>query len=215
MYRVITVAREHCSGGSAIARRVAERLGWTLLDKNLIAAVARAAQVDIDTVRRYDESVDSWWHRINRGGIWAAAIAAGASPADAQFFDAETMAGITQQIIEGAAAKGRCVIVGRGAQCMLQSSPDALHVFVYAPWQQRIARAHKRVTAGADIEDLLRSRDRTRTTYVRRYFGREWKDPHLYHMMISSQLGEEEVAGLIVAAVESHETVALSRPSGS
>jgi hypothetical protein len=88
MYNVITVAREHCSGGGAIARSVAERLGWTLLDKNPIAAVARAAQVDVETARRYDESVDSWWHRINRGGLWAACVAAGASPADAQFFDA-------------------------------------------------------------------------------------------------------------------------------
>jgi len=33
--------------------------------------------------------------------------------------------------------------------------------------------------------------------------------------MINSQLGDEAVAGLIVAAVDSHETVVLSWPSGS
>lgn len=215
MYRVITLAREYGSGGGAIAQKVAERLGWGLLDKTLIAAVARTAQVDIDTARRYDESVDSWWHRINRGGLWSASMMAGASPVDAQFFDAETMAAVAQEVIAGAAGKGDCVIVGRGAQCVLQGCSEALHVFVYAPWEQRVARVKKRVTANGDIGDLLRSSDLTRAAYVRRYFGRDWKDPDLYHMMISSQLGDEEVASLIIGGVGCPEMVAVSRSTGS
>jgi hypothetical protein len=77
-YRLITVAREYASGGGAIAKRVAERLNWRLLDKNLISGVARTAQVDIATADRYDESVDSWWRRMYRNGLWSAALAGGA-----------------------------------------------------------------------------------------------------------------------------------------
>jgi len=120
MFRVVTIAREYGSGGAAIARRVAQNLGWRLLDNDLVAAVARWANVDIRTARLYDECVDSWWHRINRAGVWSAAIMAGASPADVQFFDADAIAAIAQEVILRAASKGNCVIVGRGAQCVLR-----------------------------------------------------------------------------------------------
>lgn len=38
--------------------------------------------------------------------------------------------------------------------------------------------------------EVVRPTDRTRATYIRRYFGCDWKDPPLSHMMISSQLGQ-------------------------
>ncbi|MBZ5617795.1 MAG: cytidylate kinase-like family protein [Acidobacteriia bacterium] len=214
MFRVVTVAREYGSSGAAIAQRVAEHLEWKLLDKNLIEAVARRAQVDVATARRYDGSVDSWWHRINRAGLWSAGVAAGLRPADAQFFDAETMAAVAQEIIEGAASKGNCVIVGRGAQCVLQSRPEALHIFIYGPWPERIARVQERMGNDCDVAKLLGATDRLRAAYVRRYFGRDWKDRHLYQMMISSHIGIEKAALLIVNAVNG-ESLAPNGPEPS
>jgi hypothetical protein len=123
MYRVITVAREYGSGGSAIAMSVAQRLNWKLLDKELVAVLARTAQVDIETARRYDEAVDSWWHRINRSGLLAAAVAAGATPDVAQAFDAGKMAALTEKLISEAAMKGDCVIVGRGGHACWKAAP--------------------------------------------------------------------------------------------
>jgi cytidylate kinase len=201
MFRILTVAREYGSGGGAIARKVAEQLGWELLDRKLIDAVAQAAQVDPETVQRYDERVDSWLHRIHRGGMWHAAIGAGATPNDAQLFDAETTAAIAGKVIGNAAVRSRCVIVGRGAQCTLQGCREALHVFVYAPWEQRLVRVGQRIRPGEDIEEVIRLTDQARADYVRTYFGCDWKDPHLYHMMISSEAGDEWVARIILDAV--------------
>jgi len=210
MFRVITVSREYGSGGAAIARKVAEQLGWRLLDEHLVEAVARRAQVDVNTARRFDESIDSWWHRLNRAGLWAAAIEAGATPADAQFFDAETMAAIMQEVIRGAASTGDCVIVGRGAQCVLRDLPGVFRVFIYGSWPERIARAQRRLGSARDAAKLLQSVDRTRAECVRRYFGCDWKDPHLYHMMISSHLGIENAAAMIIHAVRDDELVSVS-----
>ena len=75
MSRVLTVAREYGSGGGHIACTVAERLGWNLLDKALVEAIARSAQVDPDLARQYDERVDSWLHRISRRSLWHGAFA--------------------------------------------------------------------------------------------------------------------------------------------
>ncbi len=216
MFRVVTVAREYGSGGGAIAQCVAQRLGWKLLDRNLIEAVARSAQVDPETARRCDEHVDSWWHRINRGGLWSAAIVAGARGSDAQFFDAETMAALSREVIAGAAAEGRCVIVGRGGQCVLKGCPDALHVFIYAPLGERLARVQRRlgINEEKDAWELVRSTDHTRAVYLHRYFGLDWRDPNLYQIMVSSHLGDESVTRLIIDACESSGVPTLSRACG-
>ena len=54
-YRVLTVNREFGSGGGRIAQTIAEWLGWKLLDRDIIDAIAYAAHVDSKVVRHYDE----------------------------------------------------------------------------------------------------------------------------------------------------------------
>jgi cytidylate kinase len=202
MFRVLTVAREYCSGGGSIARKVAERLGWNLLDVALVEAIARSARVDPDLARRYDERVDSWLHRVSRRGLWRGAFEGVATAADTEVFDAETMAALGKSLILEAHAQGNCVTVGRGAQCVLQNRRDVLHVFVYAPWSERMARARRRAPSEASVEKLIRSTDQQRADFVRLYFGCDWKNIHLYHMLINSEFGEETVAGMIVDVIE-------------
>jgi len=210
MFRGITVASECGGGGSIIARRVAERLGWSLLDRALLDAVARAAHVDTETAARYDEHVDSWWHRFHRGGLWCAAVEGGLASADVQFFDAETVASLAHGVIARAAAKGNCVIVGRGAQCVLCRRDDILHVFIYGPWGERVARVRSRGQANGNAEELLRVIDQERASYLRTYYGCDWKDPHLYHVMINSQIGTDDAASMIVDTVQRGNTQLLS-----
>ena len=86
----------------------------------------------------------------------SAALAAGLELGDDSVFDAEEMVKISQKIIEKAYTDGNCVIVGRGAQCVLQHKPDVYHVFVYAPLKERILRLRARLEKDADIEQRLR-----------------------------------------------------------
>ena len=51
-YRVLTVNREFGSGGGRIAQTVAGWLGWKLLDRDIIDAIAYAAHVDSKVVPR-------------------------------------------------------------------------------------------------------------------------------------------------------------------
>jgi cytidylate kinase len=202
MFRVLTVAREYGSGGGLIARKIAERLGWDLLDKALVEWIARTAQVDPDLARQYDEHVDSWVHRVSRRGLWHGAFEGVATVTGLEVFDAETMASLGRDLIAEAHLRGNCVIVGRGAQCVLQDQKDVLHVFIYAPWRERTARIRGRLTAVADVEDLIRLTDRQRADFIRMYFGCNWNDPHLYHMLINSEFGDDNVARMIIDAIK-------------
>ena len=200
-YRVLTVNREFGSGGGRIAQTIAGWLGWKLLDRDIIDAIAYAAHVDKDVVRHYDEHVDSWLRRINQQAMRSAALAAGLELGDDSVFDAEEMVKISQKIIEKAWTDGNCVIVGRGAQCVLQHKLDVYHVFVYAPLKERLLRLRTRLEKGANIEQRIRTVDEERAKYLQQYFGKNWCNMHLYDLMISSQTDEDATARAIVYAM--------------
>jgi len=206
MFRVLTVGREYGSGGASIARKVSESLRWELLDKALILEIARATHVGPDLVGQFDERVDSWLHRISRKGLRYGAFEGAAAVPGETFFDAETVAEVARRTIEAAYEKGNCVIVGRGAQCILQSRPDAFHVFIYAPWRERMARVRRRLPRASDIEELMRSTDRQRAEFIRLHYGCNWSDPHLYHLLINSELGEDKAASIVVEALARKES---------
>ena len=203
MIRVITVAREYGSGGARVGACVAEQLGWRLLDRALIGEIAQAAQVESAIVQAYDERVGSWVDQLMRALYKGALFEGVSSPTAADFFDGETMAAFARRVIQEAAAIGNCVIIGRGGQCILQDREDVLHVFIHAPWRERVERVRKRVAAGVDVEGTIREIDRQRATFISRYFQQDWKDPHLYDLLISSTLGEERVCSTIVQAMRS------------
>jgi len=200
-YRVLTVNREFGSGGLRIAQTIAEWLGWKLLDKDIIDAIAYKAHVDCKVVRPYDEHVVSWLRRINQQAMRSAALAAGLELGEDAVFDADQMVKISRKIIEEAHHEGNCVIVGRGSQCVLQHKPDVYHVFVYAPSQERIARLRDRLEKDANAEQRMRTVDAARAKYLLQYFGKHWYNPHLYDLMISSSADEDATARTILYAM--------------
>ena len=111
------------------------------------------------------------------------------------------MIDLSRQIIEHAYEDGNCVIVGRGAQCILQAKADVFHAFVYAPLQVRIHRLRTRLEPGANIEQRIRDVEEERAHYLRLRFGKEWNNPHLYDLMISSGEDEERTARVIEFAM--------------
>jgi len=96
---------------------------------------------------------------------------------------------------------GNCVIVGRGAQCILHQHADAFHVFIYAPRTERAERVRRRLGAHVDAEALMGSKDKERAHYVRVNFECDWVSRHLYHLMISSNVGEDAAVGTILCAL--------------
>ena len=200
-YRVLTVNREFGSGGGRIAESIAGWLGWKLLDRDIIDAIAYAAHVEKSVVRHYDEHVDSWLRRINQQAMRSATLAAGLELGEGSVFDAEQMVKLTQKIVEEAHTEGNCVIVGRGSQCILQHKPDVYHVFVYAPYKERILRLRKRLEKCANVEQRIRTVDEERAKYLQQYFGKSWCNIHLYDLMISSHEDEDETARAVLYAM--------------
>ena len=201
MIRVVTISREYGSGGGNIARRLATCLGWRLLDQSIIHDIAEAAKVRPEVVAHFDETVDSWMYRLGKMAFSFGGFDLVAASAQGEVFDAETMAELARKLIEEAASMGSCVIVGRGGQCILRGRPDALHVYMYAPQADRVKRLRGLQPEHPDPAGLVESTDRKRTAYVRQYFHEDRRNPALYQLMIDTNLGEQAVTSVILAAM--------------
>lgn len=199
MIQVITVEREYGSGGADFAHHLAERLGWKLIDTCLIEDVARKAGVAPKLVKRLDERVDPWLHRFGKA-IWLGSLER--LPGDPDVFDAERMVEFMRSYFQEQAAEGKCVVVGRGAACVLSKAPGAFHVFVYASLPRRIRFIQERFPDHfKDAEKEIEATDRRRAEFIRRYHQREWDDRRLYHLMMNSCMGMNAmVEATIVAA---------------
>ncbi len=201
-YRVLTIAREFGSGGASVARILAKELGWKLLDRELIEQIAGAAQVDADLVSHHDECTKSMIERMRHRAVRAgAAVSLGVVLKDP--FNEKRMTELSRHVVEQAHANCHCVIVGRGAQCILRNQPDVFHVFVYAPLADRLRtlRARLGIDAEAELERRAHSADTERAYYLKRVYGENWRDPLLYNMMVSSHEGDERAARAILCAM--------------
>ncbi len=199
MFNVITISREYGSGGGLIAEMLARRLGWKLVDKSLVAEVAKKAQIDAETAAKFDESVDPWFHQLLKG-LWQGGYEGLATTADVSIIDSEAMTRLGGEVIREAASLGQCVIVGRGGQCNLRHQKDAFHVSVFGPHDEKVQRLRARLGPDADIERVMDETDRRRAAYINRFYGEDWKDRRLYHLVISSVLGLETVTDTIICA---------------
>lgn len=195
MYRIITVEREYGCGAGEIAETLARQLGWKLWDRALTEEIAQQANVDCSTVERCDERVDSKFYRLARV-FWRGSYEHSTHLSDT--FDADCMFEMAQQVLQRAAEEGNCVIVGRGAPYFLRDRCDAFHVFLYAPRAEKIRRLHKSGKTLEDAEEQVDTIDRDRMTFVKHYYGADWPTRSLYHMMINTAVGNENVLSTIL-----------------
>src|SRR5712692_8037094 len=62
--RAVTISREYGSGGGEVAARLAKRLGWQLIDHEVVVRVAQKLHVSEEEAEYHDERVESLAARI-------------------------------------------------------------------------------------------------------------------------------------------------------
>lgn len=186
---VITVSRQHASGGSAIASLLAERFGYTLLYRDVIERLCESTGYK----RRIIESLDE--HARSQLQIWFEAMFAG------KYVDSSDYVKGLLQVIYGIAQLGGVVVVGRGANFVV-GAERGFHVRVIAPRELRIRSAMQQ--KGLSEKDATRevdASDHERAEFIRKVFRRSIDDPHCYDLVLNTHtIPVEGAADLIVAA---------------
>lgn len=201
MIRVITIMHQCGSGGTQLASLIARKFGWELLDHRLVDRIARIADLDVATAAQFDEQAARWWRGLRHAGINPAACCPYVSPRWLDEVDEDSVHALATQLIQAAADSGECVVVGRGAQCLLQGRADVFNVLAYAPTEERVQALQARWPEHSDAQALLTRMDSQRAEYIRQHYGRDWLDPMLYNLCVSTSIGLDRATTLINEAV--------------
>jgi cytidylate kinase len=205
MIKIVTIEREYGCGGGEIAQLLARRLGWKLWDQWLTEEIARLAKCPKAVVEAREERNDPLYYRLFKSfmrGSYEGSINA----PKLNLVDSETILRITRRVVEHAAERGSCVIVGRGSQQFLKSRPDTLRVFLYAPTEEKVRRLLARGKSEEEAEELVDTVDRERADFIQKYFNVEWPDRAIYHTMMNTAIGDEAIVHMILSFMEIYQS---------
>jgi cytidylate kinase len=215
MIRVLTIEREYGSGGSNIASGVADRLGWKLWDQLLTNEIARRMECDCRVVEEHEEKRDPLFHRLLMS-FMRGSFEGSLNAPRLKMADTDCIREVAESVVKEAAEGGKCVIVGRGSAYYLQNRSDAYHVFVYAPFDERVARLRAVGKSEREAVHLAETVDLDRAAFIKQYFGVEWPDRHRFHLMVNSRIGEGAVVDTILngIATSGKRMAASASPAG-
>ena len=200
MIKVITIDREYGSGAADIAATLAARLGWKLWDELLTIEIARILGCDCPAVEKREERRDALHYRLFQA-FMRGSFEGTLNAQRIKMVDAGCIRETSEKVVREAARQGYCVIVGRGSAYYLQSNPEAFHVFVYAPFGEKIHRLRGVGKTEEEAYMLAETVDRDRAAYVKQYFKVDWPSREIYQLMINSSLGDEVVVETILSSV--------------
>ncbi|MBV9578336.1 MAG: cytidylate kinase family protein [Chloroflexi bacterium] len=173
---VITISRHPGSLGDTIARALADRLDYRLVERSeLIRVAERIGGSDIawDRAPELRERSPSFWERLNE--------------------ERRRYASVLRRATTELAEEGDVVIVGLGSGQLLKGLSNVLRLQIIAPMEVRLERVMER---GFDdvagpltrdrARDLIRKADRDTAGYMRYMFNIDWLEPHHWDIVINT-----------------------------
>src|SRR6266850_774054 len=199
MIRIITVEREFGSGGGVIADKIARRLDWKLWDQRLTDEIARRMDCDRNTVEEHEEKRDPAYYRLMKSFMLGSFEGSVNAPRF-NVVDTDCVRAVAHEILTEVAEAGNCVIVGRGSAYYLANRRDAFHVFIYAPFKEKVRRLQAIGKSEEEAVNLVQTVDNDRADFVKRYFNLTWPERHRFHLMVNSRIGDEAAVDTILDA---------------
>lgn len=180
MKKIITISREFGAGGGTIGRAVAQELGYEYYDKEIILQTARTANLDTETLLKWDERVPANF---------------GFAQSLFDFYNkplGEKIYAEQEKVIRKIGEKGNCVIVGRNADAILKEFDYTLHVFIYADTYWRLENMKSKMpnVPVSKISEELKAIDRARKKYCSYFANKDFGVADYYDICLNaSSLG--------------------------
>jgi cytidylate kinase len=190
---VITISRHPGSLGDTVARALAERLNYRLVERNeLIRLAERIGGSDVawDRSPELRERSPSFWERLNE--------------------ERRRYASVLRRVTTHLAEEDDTVIVGLGAGQLLKGLTHVLRLQIIAPMDVRLQRIMERGfddVAGPlsrdKARDLIRASDRESGGYMRYLFNIDWMEPQHWDIVLNTgRFSVKEAVDIVAAVVE-------------
>lgn len=181
---IITVSREMGTGAYEVAKEIAKRLKYTLVDGAKIVELAPQYGLSEEIIQRIDEKPPAYITAEDR--LQAAHL------------------NMIELIILDCVKAGNAIIYGRGGQDLLTGMGNMLRLRFIAPFEERVERFAEREWIDPDLaRELIRKSDHQRGGFIHFYFDRDWNHPMEYDLVFNtSRLSKTAMVETVVAAVK-------------
>ncbi len=182
----VTISRQYGADGSAIAREVATRLGWTLYDKELIEAIGKDAHLQGRLLEPFDETARNNLEHWIRGLLTQETLSE-------HHYTAALF-----RVLSAIAQVGRAVIVGRGAHLALPAELG-LRVRIYAPLDARVAKVcQEEHLDEKEARRRIEKVEQSRQDWLLRAYGQRAKEPFAFDLALNSATLSHDVGVAII-----------------
>ena len=172
---IITIARQYGSGGADTGKKLAEDLGISFYDKNILRMNSDESGIKESYFHLADEKAGN---RLLYKIINTLTPEKGAPSFGSDLISADNLFRFQSEVIRKLAAEESCVIIGRCADYVLDGTEGLIRVFLYADIKVREERVRERnLYADKDVFKNIHRIDRERRDYNRYYAGRDWEKP--------------------------------------
>lgn len=199
--KLITISREFGSGGRELGKRLADKMGFSYYDKEIIGKIAENLKLN----EQYIESVLDRGFTVNYPYTFRRSFSTQMNALN----QATTILVEQQKIILALAEKGDCVIVGRGAETILHDMRP-FSVFVYADMAAKVMRCRQRADddenlSDRELERRIKQIDKARASYHSLISRTEWGDKQAYQLCVNTtEFGIPDLAAPIADLAEKY-----------
>lgn len=186
---VITISREPGSGGSEIARRLAQELKMDLVGAQIIQKIAESADISAKLIESLDEK------QITRRDDWLSSLI------ETRHLWVDDYLRHLTKVIGTFGKQGNFIIVGRGSQYILPPE-DTFRLRFIAAMEVKIQNVMRDFgSSREDAEKYIIKTDSDRRAYLRKYFNADVANPSDYDMVINTgKLGIDGSVEAVMAA---------------
>ncbi len=171
----ITVARDPGSGGAPIAKAVADKLGFTFVNEQIVDEIASSTKKRTDIIKAVDEKSRSKIKDIIH------------SMFNSEYVDDVKYVTELARVILTYALRGRVVILGRGAN-FITPHAKGLHVNITAPYSTRVQRAMDFEGLNKEqAKEVIAKVQKERDDFVKQYFQNNSKKATAYDITINTE----------------------------
>lgn len=184
---IITIARTFGSGGRQVGELLAQKLGISCYDHNLLSEAARQSGINEDFFRRMDEHANN--HPIT-GGLFGMRFPflSGSGTTD-QSLDANTLFQIQSDTIRTIADREEAIFIGRCADYVLRERTDCLKVFIFANADDCVKRVVNRLQVDEEqAAILIEKTNKQRSKFYNYFSSKTWGKASTYDIAVNTSL---------------------------
>ena len=196
---VITISRQYGAGGKTLGKQVAETLGYTFADEDIVQIIAEKAKVSPGWVESVEKEAGGRLSRIVTKMV-SKTLVDRVLKDERGYIDEQIYIDYLVVIISQMAEEDNVVFLDRGSQYILNDFPGAFHVLLISTLEKRIEFIVNRYDMSVQrATQVVKTEERRRTNLYRKIGKQDYDQPDLYHLVINmAKVDLNDAADMII-----------------